>query len=58
MFYCVIGMRLTIEHCLDKDSVGFVRFNHAVDDKLFFDLGRKVSLPVALAFVLFILLHY
>ena len=30
-----------LEHCLDKDHVGFVRFNHAVDDKLFFDLGRK-----------------
>jgi hypothetical protein len=29
------------DHCLDKDHVGFVRFNHAVDEKLFFELGRK-----------------
>lgn len=29
------------DHCLDKDFVGFVRFNHAVDSKLYFDLGRK-----------------
>jgi flagellar basal body P-ring protein FlgI len=29
------------EHCLDKDYVGFCRFNHAVDDKLYFDLARK-----------------
>ncbi|CAB9502209.1 expressed unknown protein [Seminavis robusta] len=29
------------EHCLDKDYVGFARFNHAVDDKLYFDLARK-----------------
>lgn len=31
------------EHCLDKDHVGFVRFNHAVDDKLYFDLSRKAN---------------
>ncbi|CAB9515800.1 expressed unknown protein [Seminavis robusta] len=31
------------EHCLDKDHVGFVRFNHAVDEKLYFDLSRKGS---------------
>ena len=29
------------EHCLEKDHVGFVRFNHAVDDKLYFPLARK-----------------
>lgn len=29
------------EHCLDKDHVGFCRFNHAVDDRLYFDLERK-----------------
>ena len=29
------------DHCLDKDYVGFVRFNHAVDDNLYFPLGRK-----------------
>ena len=29
------------EHCLDKDFVGFCRFNHAVDDKLYFELERK-----------------
>lgn len=29
------------EHCLEKDFIGFIRFNHAVDDKLFFDLARK-----------------
>lgn len=29
------------DHCLDKDHVGFVRFNHSVCEKLCFDLGRK-----------------
>ena len=29
------------EHCLDKDFIGFLRFNHAVDENLFFDLARK-----------------
>lgn len=29
------------EHCQDKDFVGFCRFNHAVDETLYFDLERK-----------------
>lgn len=29
------------EHCLDKDFVGFIRFNHSIDDKLHFNLERK-----------------
>lgn len=29
------------EHCSDKDWVGFIRFNHDVDDKLWFPLGKK-----------------
>jgi Mg-chelatase subunit ChlD len=29
------------EHCSDKDMVGFIRFNHDIDDKLWFPLGKK-----------------
>ena len=29
------------EHCSDKDWVGFIRFNHDVDSKLWFPMGRK-----------------
>ncbi|CAB9506181.1 expressed unknown protein [Seminavis robusta] len=29
------------EHCSDKDMVGFIRFNHDIDDSLWFPLGKK-----------------
>jgi len=29
------------EHCSDKDYVGFIRFNHDIDEKLWFPLGKK-----------------
>jgi Mg-chelatase subunit ChlD len=29
------------EHCSDKDMVGFIRFNHDIDDQLWFPLGKK-----------------
>lgn len=29
------------EHCSDKDMVGFIRFNHDIDEKLWFPLGKK-----------------
>ena len=30
-----------VEHCQDKDQVGFIRFNHDIDESLWFPLGKK-----------------
>ena len=35
------SIRYTSEHCQDKDQVGFIRFNHDIDEGLWFPLGKK-----------------
>ena len=40
-FNIALSSQCHTEHCQDKDQVGFIRFNHDIDESLWFPLGKK-----------------